>query len=252
LLTSAAAYRLSPQAPPRKLELDLGLAPALTPSGIFFWSKGALWRASTFGGKPMRLARVAGQPQTVLASGAHVAWLGRTDESHLAISLLERSRVRTGYVTSQAIDSIAMMGEAVFFTERQTDGSWRFGRVGGARAVLFSELRHGRTPAMLVPADGWLYYYDGTTFQVRRVSPDLQREDTLLSDLVCSPLAVATELYCSSVEGLYAIALQGGARRLLIAGSEHQMTALAAAPGRISWLSDRGPNKLAVETLRVP
>jgi len=136
------------------------------------------------------------------------------------------------------------------FVERPAGSDWRIGRVpaaGGAPA--FTPLRKGRAPAML-SVHGDVFYYEGNGHEVRRLSPDLQRERSLASGFVCSPIAVSTHVYCAQVEGLFELRDGERPRRLVPGSAQRMVTELAATPKRLLWVVDAGPDQLEVRELR--
>jgi hypothetical protein len=92
-------------------------------------------------------------------------------------------------------------------------------------------------------------YYDGNHYEVRRLSPDLQQEETLAADIVCSPIAVADGVYCAQVEGLVQV-MPGAKPRRLTDGSAGGVVAdLAATTHRLLWIVDAGADRLEVRSL---
>lgn len=249
VLTSDAAYRLVPGKPPVKTALDLGYGATLTRYFILFWSKGAIWKAPKLGGKPMRMATLAHRPQYFASSGDSFAWLEASEGSHFSIQTLAGTAPRLLYASAGKVDAMTLLDDWVFFVERVADSSWRFGKVrvaGGA--AEFTATKPGRSPSML---SAWrdIYYYDGNTLEVRVISPDFQREQTLAKDFICSPLAVWEKVYCGQVQGLFEILGEPQAPRPLHQSSGKSITSIAANRSRVVWLSDAGPDQLTVNLL---
>jgi hypothetical protein len=147
-----------------------------------------------------------------------------------------------------------MQGEVLFFAERPDGSSWRVGRVpvtaGGGGGVAFTSLRPGRSPSMLVARAGGATYYDGNRAEVRRLAPDLQSEQTLVTHFICSPLAVARHVYCARPEGIFELAAGAPPRQLVTGrGVERPVTDLAATATRLLWVVDAGPDRLEVREL---
>jgi hypothetical protein len=248
LLTSHAAYRLAPGRPADALKVELGFGGTATRHGLVYWSDGAVREASKQGGESRRLGTLAARPQLFISSGDVVAWLERSEDGRFSLGSLATERPSTIYASPGTIDAATMIGDLSFFVERTTDAEWRIGavRTKGGRPV-FTTARRGRSPAMLVGHHD-IYYYDGNVREVRRLSPDLRREDTLVSDFICSPLAVAERVYCANVEGIFELAPQGP-RRLVKLGRDGTVTDLAANARRLFWIADAGADRLVVETL---
>jgi len=249
LLTAAGAYRLAPGGTPENIPLDLGAGATTTRSSFLHWSRGAIVDSPRTGGAPRRVVALAQPPQAIVAAGGRIAWLQRSAEGRFSVQALIGKTPRAAYASSGSIDAIAAMDGAIFFVERPAGSDWRIGRVpaaGGAPA--FTPLRKGRAPSMLV-AHRDVYYYDGNGYEVRRLSPDLQREWSLASGFVCSPIAVSTHVYCAQLEGLYELRPDERPRRLVPGGAARAVTELAATPKRLLWIIDAGPDQLEVREL---
>jgi hypothetical protein len=249
LLTDNAAHRLVPGQPPLEIPLDLGIGAALTESSYLYWSKGAIWRAPKQGGKARRIATVPHQPQRLVTSGEHFAWLDRSDQEHFTIQTLQGTKPRIVFASSGNIDAVAMLHDWVFFVERTSKSSWRFGGIRSAGGEpAFSAPRSGRTPAMLAISSD-IYYYDGNTIEVHRLSPDFSTEVTVIRKLICSPIAVSVHIYCAQTGGLFEVSKKPGSPPVLIQGRHQGITAVAANSTLVGWIRDLGGNMLAVEML---
>jgi hypothetical protein len=251
LLAPGAAHRLAPGAAAAATPIDLGLGPAAARSTFLYWSRGAVFAAPKAGGAPRRLFALAQQPQLFVASGDDFAWLERAgDRSGLHALIGKKPAVL--YASPGTIEAVAMRDGWITFVERPAGAAWRIGRVpraGGAAA--FTPPRDGRAPAMLAVGRD-IHYYDGNRQEVRRLSPDLQRERTLASGFVCSPIAAAVHVYCAQVEGIFELRLDERPRRL-VAGGVHQMvTELAATAKRLLWVVDAGADRLEVRAIDLP
>lgn len=251
LLLPSAAYRLVPGRAPVRTPLDLGIGPAVTGSSITFWSKGFVWRAPKRGGKPIRVGAAAHQPQSLAASESDLAFLDRSEAGRTSIQTLDGGKARTVYASAGAITSLTMLRDWVFFVEQAPDSSWRIGAVSvsGKQQPSFTAARGGRTPSMLAASNDEVFFYDGPTLTVRRLSPDLIHEEPIAHDFICSPIAVAKSVFCAQVEGLFAVSRQGGTPVTVSTRRAGSITAVAASANRVAWLVDTGPNRLAVEML---
>lgn len=246
LLSESAVYRLVPGRAPVKTPLALGFGSTLRPSGVIFWSDGAIREGALPSGKTRRLASLAARPQTFLTSGQEVAWIEREGGGTAALRALVSGKAHTTYIASGSIEAATMLSDWVFFVERASDATFRIGGVktaGGKPA--FTNARRGRTPAMLV-ARRDLHYYDGDTREVRRLSPDFQREEVLARDFVCSPIAVWDHVYCAQVEGISEIREKTAPVRLVQGTAGGPVAALAANARYVAWVADVGAEKLEV------
>ena len=141
--------------------------------------------------------------------------------------------------------------DAVYFVERPTPGSWRLGvvRIAGGAPEYTTE-RSGRRPALLTGDDA-IYFYDVDRFRVRKVSLDLRRDDDLATDLVCSPVHAARDIYCGSVEGLFRMKTPSFRPEVLTVGRPGSITNVRADALKVVWTLDLGPDRMAVDLLPV-
>lgn len=246
LLTEDAAYRLVPGREPSKTDLALGTGAALGRAGVVFWADGAIREGALPNGTTRRLARLDARPQSFLTSGQEVAWLERSESGAGVLRALASGKSHVTYAASGSIEAATMLSDWVFFVERAPDASWR---IGGVKTVggtpVFTPPHRGRTPAMLV-ARRDLHYYDGNTREVRRLSPDFEREDVLARDFVCSPLAVWDHVYCAQVEGISEIREGSAPVRLVEGPAGGPVASLAANARHVAWVADTGADRLEV------
>jgi hypothetical protein len=250
LLSTNALYRLAPGKPPQKVALDLGTGPVFAPSGIFFWSKGAVWNATHDGSNVWRVAAVPTQPEYFVASDAGVAWLDRPANGPFRIQTVDGQRPRVLLSSEQDLSAVHMVHDGVFFVERAKDKSWRIGRVsirGGD--PVYTASRGGPTPAMLTGSDS-VIYYDMDRSEVRQLTPDLKSENVWIQDFVCTPNYEAKDVYCARVEGLFAISAQNHQPKVLLQGRQ-TITAIRANAKHVAWIVDQGGENLAVDMLPV-
>lgn len=251
LLTASAAYRMVEGKEPVKLALDLGIGPAATRDGIVFWSNGAVFLAPRKTGKARRLIALPHQPQQFVAAGEHFAWLDHADDGRFTIQTMKAKSPVVMHTTRLQVDAIAMVGDNVVFVERTDERQWRFASLPLAGGdVVYSAPHEGRTPAQLV-AGRDIHYYDGNRFEIRRLGRDLS-ESVVARGSVCSPMAVASEIYCGAVEGPYRISPERPVPLPLADGDGRSVTALAATERRVFWVRDEGAEKLAVQSVPVP
>jgi hypothetical protein len=249
LMTRQAVFRITPGQTPSVIPLELGTGAALTTSNIVFWSKGNVQQVSKHGGVPSKVCRAPHEPQYFVTSGSQFAWLDQPEQGTFTIQTSVGRRPKLVYQSMGSIDAMTMLHDYVFFVERSPDGTFRFGGVSilGGRPA-FTPARTGRTPAMLT-ARQELYFYDGNTRSVRSLSPDFQQEKALVSDFICSPIAIDRQIYCGRVEGLFEIDTASHTPRQLAQAGRFSITAIAANSKWLAWLSDIGPNQLALLSL---
>jgi hypothetical protein len=251
LLTPDAAYRLVPGAPARRLSIALGFASALTPSSFVYWADGKLLRTPKTGGDAEVLAPIAKSPQIIAASGERFAWLSLDDDGSYVVRTLVNGKPRELYSSRGEMAGLDVVGSSVYFIERPTNDTWRVGAApldGGA--VRFRAARNGRRPALLTGTDA-IYYYDVGALELRRLSLDLADDKSMMSNVVCTPLYAALDVYCASVEGLFVVSTATHAPRILSYGRPGTITGVIADARRVAWTVDVGPNRLAVDQLPI-
>jgi hypothetical protein len=253
LLMDNAAYRVVPGRDPERQRLDLGISPVLMNDYILYWTGGAFRQVHKRRSEPSVLAAIPHQPQRVATSGDHFAWLDQADSGRFTIQTLRRLRARVLLAPRGTIAALAMSEKFVYFVEQgQGPGAgWRLGAVpisGGS--PRYTSMKTGRTPAMLVVAND-LFYYDGPSLTVRRVTKDLEREEVVARDIICSPLAVTENVYCAQIGGILEVGLDGVVRRVFPLRQRGTITAVAATATRLTWLMDIGGGDLAVQTIHI-
>ncbi len=249
LLTANSAYRLVLGQTPEQHFLELGNSPTLMNHRLLYWSRGAFRRVLNGDSDTEIVAEYPRQPQQVVTSKERFAWLDMAEGGRHTIQTLDGSTARVLYEAGGYVNALVMQEESIYFVEQGPGKGWRLGLLqldGGA--PRFTATRTGRTPALLV-ASGDLFYYDGTDFVVRRVSPDLLREDVVAHDVICSTIAVAQHVYCAKPDGLLEVGRDGVVRKTVLLKQKGMITAIAATQSRLTWVVDVGPNQLAVETI---
>ena len=253
LLTSTDAYRFLPGKEPVRRTLDLGFAATITRQSYVYWSRGAIWseprRAPKEGGAT-KLAALAEQPQHFVADVARdeFAFLVHSADDRYSIQKLENRRVKTLYASPGSIDALTMIDDGLYFVERPGDGGFRIGRVkfSGGDAT-FTASKTGRWPASLSGKKD-VVYYDGNQREVLSLSPDLQQARTLAKDFICSPMAAAANVYCSTMEGIFELSA-GGKPRQIVPASRQLITNLAVNSQQLAFITDagrQGQDQLAV------
>jgi hypothetical protein len=249
LLANQSAYRLVPGRAPESLQVRPGFGATTARHALVFWSDGAVRAASKRDGKSRKIAALATPPQALLSSGSDTAWIERSNEGRFSLMSSSGKPPLRVYASPGTIEAAAMLSDWIFFIERPTTTEWR---VGGIRAnggaPVFTSSRTGRAPSMLV-ARHELFYYDGNQREVRRLSPDLRGEETLVSNFVCSPIAVAEQVYCANVQGIFELVPGARPRPLVTLSKGGAVTDLAANASHLYWIGDAGADKLQVSAV---
>jgi hypothetical protein len=252
LLSDKVVFRLVPGSKPLEISVDHGATAAVTRSAIVYWSDGAIHEVPKLGGKSRRLAGVPRAPVRMAASGKDFVWLEETGSGKFEIRTLRANRPRVLAAPSGRIDVITMAPGRVVFVERKSASEWRFGSVpikGGS--PNYSAPKSGRTPAMLAASGDDLYYYDGNKTEVRRLAPDLSHEENI-ANIICSPIAVSSRIYCAAFEGIFEIQKDGGTAPVKIHGRARDVTSIASNTRLVAWTRDIGGENLSVVMLSLP
>lgn len=248
LLTNDGVHRFVDNEPPSHIELHLGPSVTVSDSSYLFWLEGAMHHAPKRGGMARALFSLAREPEYLAASRAEFAWVGHGEGSLHTLETLGEQKALTLYSSERRIDALTLIGSWAFFVERVGKGEWRMGRLAlSGGSPTFGPLKRGRSPSMLATTDDELFYYDGSRLEVRRLSPDFQREEVLAEKFICSPIAVGTYVYCGHVEGLFE--LRPGAAPRKIAKATGAITRIVADKTRVAWISEVGSNGLGVQLL---
>jgi hypothetical protein len=249
LLTQKAAFRMVVGEPVKTRALPLGPGPALAGDSIVYFHDGAVRAVPREGGESRVYGELKRPPIRFFASNERWGWLERGSDGSFALAAFQRNAVRQLYRTVYAIVFAAAWDEFVFFIEAIARDSWRIGRVllDGGPAV-FSSTRQGRTPSMLAPGVEGIFFYDGPTRTVRRLSPDLQSDHVLADKVICSPIAASDRVLCAQLGGVYEIPAEGGPPRRLAVEVAGPITAIAAGERRVVWVVDMAADRLAVRS----
>jgi hypothetical protein len=247
LASSRGLHRFPAQGPRTEVARDFGDTFALAGRRVVYFDAGKLLE-SLDGAEPKELAQVAERPRLVAIDQEHAIWV--SDGPARGSVLASASGHEIARLTGR-VDTMVISGDSAFFLEQGSGGTWRLGRVplDGGRPT-YQDWQNGRVPSTLAP-QGDLFYYDGPSRSVRRVSPDLASSEVLARGVICSPLAVADRVLCARVGGLYELPLAGGEAKEVLAQGGF-VTALAARAHEVAWVSDVGADRLVVDRRQLP
>jgi hypothetical protein len=252
LTTEKKAYRLVPGAKPLQIPIENGASAAMTRSDFVYWGQAALWKVSKLGGQPQRLADLKLQPAYIAASDDDFAWVVVPSSDRFEAQTLASGKVRTLYSNPGRIEAFAMEAGRVYFVHKDPQNSWRIGSVAIQGGDLrFAPPKTGPTPAKLATAGG-VYHYDLDSGEIRKISPDLSRQEVITNKTICSPIAVAEKVFCPNMEGLWQLDRQPGAKAESVFPEPRRIPNLAANSKFITWLADAGPDRLSLMLLPLP
>jgi len=231
------------------IPIELGEPFALHGATVVFYREQQLWQ-SLRGATPTAIASGVVEPALIVHDRAQVVWI-QNDPKGTRFMTVRGGKPHSITWVEGRVDTMVLSGDQVFFFEQAAEGRWRLGGVTVEDgAPVFRDWQSGRVPSTLAAARD-LFYYDGPSRSVRRVSADLAQEDVLATGIICSPLAAKDRVTCARVGGLYELPLQGGAPKAL---SEQAplISALATNGQEVAWLSDSGRDRLRVQRLVLP
>jgi hypothetical protein len=252
LTTDKVAYRVVPGSKPQSIPVQNGATAALARTDIIYWGQEAIWKVSKLGGQAQRLAEVKLQPAYIAASGDDFSWVVVPTTDKFEIQTLENQKVRTLYSNPGRIEAFTMEAGRVIFVHKDGQGSWRIGSVSVRGGDLrFAPPQTGPTPAKLATA-GDIYHYDLNSGEIRKIAPDLSRQEVIANKTICSPIAVADKIYCPNMEGLWQLERQPGAKTESVFPEPRRITNVAANAKFLTWLADAGPDRLSLMLLKLP
>jgi hypothetical protein len=235
--------------PPEEHAILLGSVAVRQGGRIVFWRSGSLLEVSLSGEGERSLATLPHPPRDLLASEGHLAWIQVNRENGISLQTLSADRVRVIHESPDSVSAAVMRRDAVYWVVRSRDGSWKIGRVGLDGELRLSSAHHGRPPAMLAVGPDGVYFYDGPQRGVRRVTFDLDREDAVSPNVICSPLVVSSRVVCAHVGGLFELPASGAPPRFLASERAGFITATAATNDRAFWVAENGDGRLIVRSV---
>jgi hypothetical protein len=248
LLTTDALYRLDAQSAQRT-PFSEGALGVLAGDSVVRWHQGRLWRSRGASRDWLALTPLPQPPHRLVASPHGVVWTEVAAGSAASIWTLAGAEPRQLRSAPGGVAALALRDDQVFFVEELVDGRWRLGGVSlGGSSERYGEAHSGRPPAMLAVTSD-VFYYDGPSLSVYRVSTDLRRTERVAADIICSPLAAAESVYCAQPPGaIVELSLSGRGPRLLAGPLDGTVTALSATPTEVTWLREAGGG-LVVESV---
>jgi hypothetical protein len=235
--------------PPEEHAIALGPVAVRHGPSIVFWRSGRLLEISLSGEGERSLAALPHAPRHLLASEAHLAWIQMDRENGTSLRTLSAEGARVVHESADTVSAAVMRRDVVYWVVRSRDGSWRIGRIGLGGEHQVTPAHPGRPPAMLALGPDGVYFYDGPQRGVRRLTFDLEREDAVSTNVICSPLAVASRVVCAHVGGLFEPSASGVPPRLLATERAGLITATAATDDRAFWVAENGDGRLIVRSV---
>lgn len=253
LVTVAGFTSLRAGRAPEEHAIALGPVTARQGDALVFWSSGSLREVSLSGGAVREVVALARPPRYLLASEGRLAWVDGDRDRRASLQTLAGGQVQLVHVSEQSVSSPVLHAATLYWVGESRDGSWSIERVDlDGKHQRSSAAHRGRLPAMLAVGHDGIYFYDGPQRGVRRLTFDLERETTVLADVVCSPLAVRDRVLCAQVGGLFEIPRSGSAPRFLASERAGPVTAVAATPARAYWVAESGAEQLSVRSVVFP
>lgn len=230
--------------------VELGHVAALQDTSIVFWRSGQLREIALSGEGERELAAVARPPRYLLAAEGRIAWVQTELASGSSLWTLSGGEVRVVHESEGRVCAAVMRGADVYWVVQGRGGSWTVERLGlDEQRRAFTAPHHGRPPSMLAVSQEGVYFYDGPERGVVQLSFDLTREDAVLPNVICSPIAVSSRVVCAQVGGLFDIARPGTPPRFLASEPAGPIVATAATGQRVFWVAENGEGHLVVRTV---
>jgi hypothetical protein len=230
--------------------VDLGAIAVAQRGSIVFWRSGTLREIAVSGEGERELALLPRAPQYLLASGGRIAWIHTDRKSGSTLHTLSGGAVRTVYESKDSVCAPVLHEASIYWIRQGRDGAWTMDRISLDGQQRISTAAHqGRPPAMLTLGRDGVYFYAGPTRGVLELSFDLGREETVQSNVICSPIAVSSRVVCARVGGLFEITSSRTAPRFLASEPAGPITATAATDDRAFWVADNGDGHLVVRTV---
>ena len=233
--------------------MALGPLAALRGDALVFWRSGHLREVALAGGAERALAAVARPPQYLFTSEGRLAWIHTGRGSKTSLETFSGGGARAVYEVEGGVAAPVIHATDIYWVAVSPDASWRIERIAlDGQLRTRSAAQHGRPPAMLAVGHDGVYFYAGRERGVRRLTFDLERETSVASGVVCSPLAVSDRVVCAQVGGIFE--LSGSDTPPLFLASERAgpVTALAATRSRAYWVADNGAERLIVRSIALP
>jgi hypothetical protein len=233
--------------------IPLGPVAARQGGSIVFWRGGWLRQVSLSGENERRLAALTRAPQYLLASERHLAWIDFERIRGSSLHTLSEGAARVVYESDQSVCASVLRDRVVYWILQSRDASWKIGSIGldGQHRTL-TAAHQGRPPAMLALGPDGVYFYAGPERGVRRLSFELDREDAVATQVICSPLVVSNRAICAQVGGLFDVPPGSTAPRFLAVERDGPITAVAATDERLFWVAESGTDQLVVRTTPLP
>jgi hypothetical protein len=220
---------------------------------VVFWRSGWLRQVSLAGGSDRPLAALTHAPQYLLASAHGLAWINLDRKTGASLQTLSGGDAQVVYESADQVCGAVLRDAVVYWILQSRDGSWRIGGIGlDGQHRLLTPAYQGRPPAMLALGPDGGSFYAGPERGVRRLTFELDREDAVAANVICSPLVVSNRVICAQVGGLFDVPPGGTAPRFLASEHDGPITALAATDDRVFWVAESGNDRLVVRSALLP
>ncbi len=251
LTTQLGVHILDAQATIESRATSLGHLAQFDRGRIVFYRDGAFWSQALMPKRAdKRLAQTKTEPSLMNLKGTELAWVEPEPEGGQALYALGRTAPRLVYRSQGVISALHIEGAHGFFIEQSREGAWRIGRASlDSSDLAWTEPRRSRPPAMLTGSERALYYYEGLEGGVHELAFDFSADRVLVRDFICSPLAAGVDLFCASVTGVQRVPLNDAPPIPVTTAKDGPIPFIIASATQIAWVSDVGPEKLAVRRL---
>lgn len=252
IVTPEALFRVRQGQPTKKRIAQLGHPVARQGDDLVFWRDEKIRALPLDEGEERELLSLRQAPQFILSSGPRLAWLTKDQADIHSVQTSSAGSIHVLHASKAPLSSPAIHGEDVYFVEQGREG-WRIGRASlDGSPVKFTKSRSSRPPSMLAPGPDGIFFYDGQSRGIRKLSFDLDQEESVREDAICSPLTVSNRVVCAHVGGIFDIPWVGADPRIVATEPGGPIADITATEHTTYWVADGGENRMIVRSAPLP
>jgi hypothetical protein len=191
-------------------------------------------------------------PQYLLSSGPRLAWLTKDHQDTYSIQTASAGSIHVLHASKSLLSSPAIFREDVYFIE-QSGGTWKIGRASlNGSQVMFTTGKSSRPPSMLAAGPDGIYFYGGPQKGIRKLTFDLDHEQAVQENAICSPLAVSSRVVCAQVGGIFDVPWAGADPRVVAGEPGGPIADIAVTDKTVFWIADGGESRMVVRSAPLP
>ncbi len=254
LLTPKELYTLKRAQPPKHQPIEHQGGAALSSERLLYVHQNRLMELDLKTKETRHRVHVDVPPRILTERAGRVAWLSLDKKGTYEVFASFGASKKRIYQTTNSLSTLTLAGDRVYTIEQLPAAPGRpprwtvLGLSFDGAPQLRSRTFVGRTPAQ-IQADDQLFFYFGPERRVYRLALELDQEQVLARDQICSPLELGDALYCYHVTGVSRLSKKGGRPQLLPIKAKATLTTLHASPAGLLWVMDTGSNQLELHLL---